>query len=177
MKWRSFIGGLAVGSVLVGAGGVYLMAKEGTRGVLMPRKHFFDSASDRLGDGFITVSGTLTGPEVGLPDNHYSIKCFKRLGSCDVITYDGVGHNHVGQANHEEWKIVKWEPDLVVVDSDPAPDACSRVTLNLLRRSEEAQYIRHPMNETGSNCDTVEMRTFRWRIDDPPYWRRADGRE
>lgn len=178
MKRSSFIVGVALGAVLGGAGGIYLLAEEGKEPVLMPRKHFFDTArEERLGDGYISVSGALSGAGIGNPNNHYSIVCFKDRGSCDVITYESIGHNHVGTPTREEWKILRWEPSLVVVDSDPAPDACSRVTLNLLRDSEEAQYVRHPMNVTAPNCDSIEMKVFRWHIDDPPYWRRADAKQ
>lgn len=179
--WK-FVAGFVTGLVLMGAGALYLLYKIDRQMLVFPRKEFMDLRTAEPGHGYVMFAGTITGPEgadgVGNRNNHFRMECDQARNQCDVIDFAQIGPNQIGAANLEHWTIQRWTPDLIVVRSNAPATACSHVIVNILRRTREVQYIREPQmqNATAPDCQNVEMRLFRWTIEDSPWWRDMDSR-
>lgn len=178
---KGFWIGLALGVVVTGAGGIYLLVKQEGEQIALPRKQFFDMGERIPGHGYVRVSGAITGTpgnEVGNHNNYFSMTCVQDRGECDVIDFSQIGSNQISEPTLERWSIQRWTPDLIVVRSNAAPEACSHVIINILRPARQVQYIREPQmeNATSPDCQMVEMRLFRWSLEETLWWRDMDRR-
>jgi|SRR5262245_45116539 len=95
MKWLVFIAGL-----IDGAGGTFATVvyahmnwekKDDT--IIFPMKVFYEHEND----GRVFISGTLTGPGVGYPNNTYTISCVKDEHECSISHIDQIGTNLIGR--------------------------------------------------------------------------------
>jgi hypothetical protein len=175
---RGAVLGFVAGVVLTGSGALWLLEKEADSPLVLPRK---DYSGQQLpnGQSWVFFSGAITGEEVGYPNNFFRAHCSEADRECQIITMRQIGRNQIGEPDIETWQVVRWTPDLIVVSSqqNTPPLGCSRVILNILPRTEEVQYIREPINHTSPECYNMDMRLFRWSINETLWWKQMDERQ
>ncbi|MFL6948620.1 MAG: hypothetical protein ACJ8FU_10535, partial [Xanthobacteraceae bacterium] len=77
--------------------------------IVFAPKNFWDS-KDSFGDGFINVSGTLTGEGLGYKNNTYSLSCYKDRMECWVSYVEQIGPAQVGRMSAPDiYPIAKWD--------------------------------------------------------------------
>jgi len=172
---RSFLAGFAVAAVLASAGVYWLETNPVHTEILFPQKRFLHSRA-APGQGYVAFAGAIAGENIGRPNNYLGGQCDEQSMRCTLVDFGEIGPRHIGEPNLETWPVVSWTPSLIVVRSNPPAPGCTHVTLNVLPAREEVQYIRETHNPTGPNCEHIENRVFRWHLDDPPGWRRINGR-
>src|SRR5262249_39908598 len=92
-EWRviamgKFIAGLLLGALATAGAAIYLMANKPTATeddqIMFAQKSFFDGKQIGGMDGWVAISGTLTGKGLAYPNNTYAISCIKENKACLV---------------------------------------------------------------------------------------------
>jgi hypothetical protein len=178
-KLAIFIGGLLVGAV--GAFGtlVYLEARKPAPDddIMFAKKVFFDSKQTALGDGYVGISGTLTGKNLGYPNNTYAVTCTKEWKGCFVSYVQQIGPNQIGRMESPfGYPIVKWDDYEVIAQEEPNLFGCLRVTITIDRKTEALLWVEEPINQTKPSCKNVDSTLRKYSIEDSPGWKRLFGK-
>jgi hypothetical protein len=168
-----FICGLLLGAVGAFGAVVYLETHKPTQDdqLIFAPKNFYDSK--QAGEfGLVAISGTLTGK--GLANNTYAVSCYGRYKSCFVANVEQIGHDQIGRMdNPSDYPIVKWTEYEVIAQEEPTLSGCFRVTMTIDRKREELLWVEEPINQTKPSCKDADTSIRKYRIEDPPRWKRA----
>ena len=174
MKVVSFILGVVAGAI--GAFGLvfYLqfqkLANEDSQIIFAP-KSFLDSKQNNE-FGYVAISGTLTGKDVGYSNNTYGLSCMKRFNACFVAYIEQIGRDQIGIIQDPiDFPIVKWNDSEVVAQEEPSLLNCFRVTITIDRKREELSWVEEPINQTEPTCKNADRTTRKYSIEDSPRWK------
>lgn len=142
--------------------------------IIFGAKVFYDSAksalNSNLGNGIVFISGTLTGDGLAYKNNSYSVTCYEERRECVVYSVDQIDFNQVGYLDvPTSYPITKWTP-FEIVASDVGPFNCTRVTISLERKTEEAVWVEEPNNQSSAACKTADTQVRKFTIESPPFW-------
>jgi hypothetical protein len=175
MKWILFVVGLVLGAIGAFATVVYAhmnRLEERDDNIVFSDKTYSD-----LGDESVGISGTLTGPGVGYPNNTYSISCYKKRGECWYNSIEQIGKNQVGRLDFVgSIPIRQWNAYEVIASDDPSALSCWKITITISRKTETALWVEEPINPTRPLCARADMQIHKYTIEDSPGWKRVMGR-
>lgn len=180
MKWIFLLCG-----IVVGVGGsfgttIYLQTQRHTQAndeLIFAAKNFYDS-KQTIGDGYVAVSGTLTGEGLGYPNNTYSVACFQDRKECLISYIQQIGPNQIGRMDAPTpYPIVKWDPYEVVATDEPSPMSCAKTTITIERNQGSVLWVEEPINQSKPSCKNSDMKIRKWAIEDSPGWRRIFGKK
>jgi hypothetical protein len=135
--------------------------------VIFGKKFFFDSA-DNVGEGVVSITGTLAGDGVGYKNNTTNISCYRDRMECLVTLVEQIGAHQIGRLESPAfYQITKWSNFEVVSVSD---DPCVKITINLERKSETALWVQEPSNQTSAFCKDSDTKIHKWTIENSLYW-------
>jgi len=168
MKWIIFACGLIVGAALAFATTMAQHTQVDTPSrdntIIFPQKLFSD-----LGDASVSISGTLTGEDLGYPNNQYVIACFRDRQECWSNYVEQIGHNQVGRlVTPVSFRITEWNASEVVAGGD---SICQKTTITLSRKSETALWVEEPINQTRPECKMGHTTIQKFTIEDSPGWK------
>src|SRR5882757_1422069 len=119
----------------------------------------------------IEVSGTLTGPDVGYPNNTYVVSCTRDRKECFVTEVDA-DKGYVSRVTGAEiYPIVSWTNTEVVAKEEAYISGCSRRTISIARKRSVLLVVQEPINQTSTFCAKSETRVLKWTVEDPAYYR------
>lgn len=170
---KQFLGGLALGAVIVGGAAYFFIRAEMAVPLIFPPSRYYDAGET---NGLVRVQGAVTGTEdnrVGDPNNFISVACWRERNECDVIDIAEFRAGQVSEPTLERWPIQSWTPEQIVVASFPPGQECYRVILTINRRTKRVEYSRQPQMNLARNerCRRMEMRLSRWTISEGVSWR------
>ena len=136
---------------------------------------FYDSAKSKLNFtyGIVFVSGTLTGDDLAHKNNSYAVTCYEDLRECYVYSVDQIGFNQVGYLEMPiPYPITKWTPDEIIASDVVPPNLnCTRITISLERKTEEAVWVEEPINQSSAACKNADTQVRKYTIESPPFWK------
>jgi hypothetical protein len=144
--------------------------------VIFGVKIFHDSANSNLnlGNGIVSISGTLTGDGVAYKNNSYSVTCYEDRRECLVYSVDQIYSNQVGFLETPTfYPITKWTLDEIVASEDVVPlvPKCTRITISIERKTEEAIWVEEPINQASVACKDADTQVHKYTIESPPFWK------
>ena len=149
-----FLVGALFGAIGVFGWVIYSEANKPVRrnDLIFAAKNFYDTKEN--GElGFLTISGTLTGPDIAYPNNTYAISCYGRHKACFVSSVDQIGAEQIGSmASAADYPIIKWTDFEVVAQEEVSPFGCLRVTITIDRKREQVLWLEEPVNQSEPNC-------------------------
>ena len=138
---------------------------------MFSQRAFFDSVTT-TGDGFVYISGTLTGEGIGYKNNSTVIACYKDGMECMTYIVEQIGENQIGRLEWpDKYRIEKWNKHNIVAANPPLPSDCSKTTITIERETETALWVNEPTNQTDPYCKSAETRILKWTIEDSPAWK------
>ena len=138
--------------------------------IIFAAKAFYDSAKTKS-DGFVYIGGTLAGEGIANKNNTVMIACYNERKECLFSSVDQVGPNQVCRLGApDRYPIKTWNPDEIIATGPYASD-CRKITINLDRRTESVVWVEEPINQARAACKTADSKTYRWSIEDPPFWK------
>jgi hypothetical protein len=144
----------------------------GSEDMIFGIKGFYDSAETAIGDGFVTIKGTLAGDGVGYKNNSINVACHKDRGECLVSSIEQISSNQLSSLNGPSiYPITKWDAyEVIATGSGDAMD-CRKVTINLERKTQTAAWVEEPINQSRAACKDADTKIYKWTIEDPPFWK------
>lgn len=128
------------------------------------RKFYYDTA-DTLSDGFVTLSGTLSGAELGYKNNTTNISCYKDRMECLITVIEQIGRHQIGRLRSPEpYKITKWDDFEIVSVDDSGPTSCVKVTVSVERKSKTALWVQEPINQARAFCKNADTKIYNGRL-------------
>ena len=87
--------------------------------VVFDNKVFYDSGQTAVGDGVVSISGTLTGEGVGNKNNTVTVTCYQDRMECLAYSIAQIGPNQLGKLEVPGiFPITKWDNyEIVAVES------------------------------------------------------------
>jgi hypothetical protein len=141
--------------------------------IIFPMKVFTDGGPD--GD-FVNVEGTLTGEGIGYPNNTTEIVCYRSDMRCITASVDQLSPRQVGSMGPPlELAVTNWSAS-VVTAVGPSEGTCARLTINIDRRAEGVEWVQEPINQSQLFCKNASTKTYKWSIENPPFWQRMKER-
>lgn len=179
MKWIFLICGIVAGATGAVAAMIYLQVQrrafEGDQ-LIFAAKSFYDS-KQTVRDGYVAISGTLTGEGLGYPNNTYSIACFQDRKECVLSYVEQIGHYQIGHMEAPTvYPIEKWDAYEIVAADEPGPRRCTKVTITIERRQGTLLWVQEPINQTIPACKDSDTKIYKWTIEDSPGWKRLFGK-
>jgi hypothetical protein len=124
------------------------------------------------------VSGTLTGPGLGYPNNAYAITCSQEERTCQVSSIEQIGRKQVGRLDGPwPYHVVKWSDFEIVAADEPNDIACGRVMITIDRRSQSILWLEEPTNQNRPSCKDSDTAIRKYTIEDAPGWKRIMERK
>jgi hypothetical protein len=145
--------------------------------IIFGAKAFSDSAKSNfnyLGYDIVSVTGTLTGDGIAYKNNSYSVTCYEDRRECLVYSVDEIGDNQVGYLEIPTfYPIMKWTPDEIVASEHVVPlvPRCTKITISLERKTEEAVWVEEPINQAIAACKNADTQIRKFTIESPPFWK------
>ena len=142
--------------------------------VIFDNKVFYDTGQTAVGDGVVSISGTLTGEGVGNKNNTVTVTCYQDRMECLAYSIAQIGPNQLGKLDVPGiFPITKWDNyEIVAVESGDTV-ACRKATVSIERKTETAVWVEDPINQTQPACKETHTKIYRWTIEDPPFWKRS----
>jgi hypothetical protein len=167
---KKFIIGCLLGTVVVGAGAIFVIKKIENRPVMFASKRVFKHSESLVFEGSIYGDGD----ENDRPINNYIRGvCSKEAMSCELQTMDEI-NGYVGAMWTETIPIRSWDDNQLVADSkglSSIKEQCSWYKIAVDLRTEHIDYIRYPNEHAKQECQKYATeKVFRWRVDNGPAW-------
>jgi hypothetical protein len=172
-----FISGVLLGAVGAFGTVVYLETRKPAQDdqLVFAPKNFYDSKQGGV-DGYVGISGTLTGKGLGYPNNTYAVSCIGEYKACFVAYVRQIGHDHIGRMeNPAAYPIVKWTEYEVVAQEEASLFGCYRVTMTIDRKMRALLWVEEPINQTKPNCKDADTTIRKYSIEDSPGWKKLHG--
>ena len=121
--------------------------------VIFDNKVFYDSGQTAVGDGVVSISGSLTGEGVGNKNNTVTVTCYQDRMECLAYSIAQIGPNQLGKLEVPGiFPITKWDNyEIVAVESGDTV-ACRKATVSIERKTETAVWVEDPINQTQPAC-------------------------
>jgi hypothetical protein len=108
--------------------------------VIFDNKVFYDTGQTALGDGVVSISGTLTGEGVGNKNNTATVTCYQDRMECLTYSIAQIGPNQLGKLDVPSiFPITKWDNNEIVAIESGDTLACvekQRSASNAKRRRQ-----------------------------------------
>jgi hypothetical protein len=125
-------------------------------------------------DGFVSISGTLTGENLSgtftgnniAKNNTVNVSCYKDRMECLAASINQIGSNQLGGLVSSMFPIITWNEYEVVATSGDSD--CVRITVSLERKSETALWVEEPISQ--ERCKNTENKVHKWTVENPPFW-------
>jgi hypothetical protein len=176
MKWFLFVGGLILGAVGAFAATIYTQTRNTFDDqILFPAKSFYDSGDDGSFP-IIVVTGTLTGDDLGYPNNTFVIACHLHEKECLVTSAQQIGHNQIGSLDAPfSYPIVKWNAyEVIAQDEAASPVLCATQTITIERKQKSFLWVQEPINQTTPFCKNADTKIHKYTIEDSPGWKQME---
>jgi hypothetical protein len=132
-------------------------------------KNFYDSKEPAGEFAAVHISGTLTGKNLGYPNNTYAVSCYGTYRACFVAYVEQIGHDQIGRMqNPAAYPIVKMNQFEVVAQEEAPLFGCYRVTITIDRKAEQLLWLEEPINQTKPNCKDADATNRKYSIEDSP---------
>ena len=142
--------------------------------VIFDNKVFYDTGQTAVGDGVVSISGTLTGEGVGNKNNTVSVTCYQDRQECLIYSIAQIGPNQLGKLDVPGiFPITKWDNDEIIAVESGDTVACRKATISIERNKETAVWGEDPINQTHPACKYTHTKIYKWTIEDPPFWKRS----
>ena len=107
-----------------------------------------------------------------LPSTPCSTKRGTKPGWREVTSIDQIAPNQLGTLTAPyKLPISKWDTYEIVARSSDNVYDCTKITLNLRREKQMAEWVQEPINQATALCKDAENRTYKWTIENPPFWK------
>jgi hypothetical protein len=145
-------------------------ASDDSAEIIFPAKSFYDSAQP-TGDGYVYITGRLSGDGIGYRNNTISVSCYQDRNECFSSTIEQIGPNQIGRLDSPTiFDITKWDANEVSATEGNEATDCQRTTIIIARKTEKLRWIAEPMNQSRlSSCKDAGDKTYNWTIESPPY--------
>ena len=139
--------------------------------IMFAAKSFYDS-TQTAGEGFVYISGTLSGDGVAYKNNTVAVSCYKDRMECLTNSIEQIGPNQVSRlAQPISHPITKWDSYEIVATGLVTPMSCRKDTISIVRKSESAVWVEEPVNQSSALCKNADTRILKWTIEDSPDWK------
>jgi hypothetical protein len=139
--------------------------------IIFAKKNYFDSPDAVL------VSGTLTGPGLGYPNNTYAMGCYREHKECWMTYVQAIGGLQIGRMDApSSYEIRKWTDSEVVAGHD-APYGCFKTTITIERRTQVVLWVEEPVNQTSPSCKDAKNEIRKYTIENSPGWDKIFGKK
>lgn len=174
MRWVFLIVGAVLGFVGGASALLYLQARgpageTGEMAIMFDSKNYYDT------DAVISVSGTLTGPDMAYPNNTYNLTCYQELKQCWSSDIEAIGDRHIGRLGPPSvWDIRSWTK-YEIVAGDDASFGCLKTTITISRGSQNVLWVEEPVNQTKPFCKDAKNEIRKFTIEDSPGWKKLNA--
>jgi hypothetical protein len=139
--------------------------------IMFAAKSFYDSAQT-TGEGFVYISGTLSGDGVAYKNNTVAISCYKDRMECLINSIEQIGPNQLSRlADPISYPITKWDSYEIVATGLVTSMSCRKDTISIVRKSESVVWVEEPVNQSSAVCKNADTRILKWTIEDSPGWK------
>ena len=163
-----FFAGVAVGAVLVGGLGWYLLDQQAREPLRFPTYQLMD-----IGD-YVRLEGSLIGGESPPVNGFYSVQCFEPRLECEITSISEIGRKHLGMFDQTTLPVSEWsETHIRMSSKDEAfvANACNFYQIDIDRENKSATYTRRPLETAPMDCgERFEERVLRWQFGDGEAW-------
>ncbi len=163
-----FFAGVAVGAVLVGGLGWYLLDRQANEPIRFPTYQMMD-----LRD-YVRVEGSLTGGESAPVNSFYSVQCYQHRMECDITSMSEIGRKHLGMFDQATLPVSEWSKTHIRMSSKDLAlqgNACNFYEIAIDRQKKSATYTRRPLETAPMDCgERFEERVLRWQFGDGEAW-------
>jgi hypothetical protein len=163
------VGGVAMGAYLMHHIDQNSQPKQTITSIVFPDKVYADT------QGYVTIMGRWDGEGVYYKNNATLIGCNQQQSVCSYYTIEQIGVNQVGSLNNPtEMPITHWD-DSVITATDAGQDGgvlCVKNTINIDRKSETAELVIEPINQSTLNCAKADNKIYKWWIGGSIFWDR-----
>jgi hypothetical protein len=137
------------------------------REIMMAEKMYYEN--DFGGTEFVTLSGILTGEDLGYPNNSHAVTCWSDRKECYVSSIEQIGPNQIGRLDGPySYPVVKWTATQVVARDDATTLGCSRTTITIDRTSRALLWVEEPINQMQPNCKDAATTIRKYSLEDSP---------
>jgi hypothetical protein len=139
--------------------------------IIFAQKDFYDSAQT-TGEGFVSISGTLSGDGVAYKNNTVAVSCYKDRMECLTNSIEQIGPNQVSRlAQPTSYPITKWDTYEIVATGLVTSMSCRKDTISIVRKSQSAVWVEEPINQSSAACKNADTRLLKFTIEDSPGWK------
>jgi hypothetical protein len=183
MKFLIFLGGAFFGAVGIIAAAIYFQfprsaAAISENDIVFSSKGFYDTGGEGRQISLVAIWGTLTGPDMAYPNNHYSIGCYGDTQECLVANVQAIGGLQIGRMDAPaRYPIVKFTKAEVVAREETSDFSCTRTTFTIDRTQQIALWVEEAINQTKPACKNTKPGMRKFTIEDSPQWRKIFGKK
>lgn len=169
MRWKSFLGGFGIATVLMVAASGWVIVKVEQQPIRMGSVfNLYDDKAKR-GQGYIAFSGALGGGEMHT-SNIFAGTCREVRMTCETADVAQIAPHQVGRLHNDVYYVTKWTPEIVEAQSGPGWPRCVTIKIVIHRQTKLVEYIRAPRaGNVKRGCEYLEQRTI-GRIIGEPNW-------
>lgn len=139
--------------------------------IMFAPKAFYDS-DQTTGEGFVYISGTLSGDGVAYKNNTVAVTCYKDRMECLTSSIEQIGPNQVSRLDQPtSYPITKWDTYEIVATGLVTSMSCRKDTISIVRKSESAVWVEEPINQSSAACINAGTRFLKLTIEDSPGWK------
>jgi hypothetical protein len=123
----------------------------------------------------VYVTGTMTGPAIGYPNNIVGLTCYRDRNYCAYTSVHAIGANHIARMDPpNEYDIVKWDDDEIIAE-DQSTVHCQKITITIDRKARQLAWVEEPINQTEASCVNPTTEIAKYTIESSPGWKRVYG--
>ena len=133
----------------------------------LPQFQYYESR------GFLSITGSLIGDDVGYKNNTWKIICVDGEETCTVADVEEIGRNQLGEINVGKWEVTNYNAQTITLD-DNDPTSCGHSIIIINRVAKTANYTNSPQNQDKDYCKKFNKfvrrkvaETDAWQIGNP----------
>lgn len=129
--------------------------------------------------GFLSITGSLVGDDVGYKNNTWKIICVDGEETCTVADVEEIGRDQLGEIDVGKWEVTNYNAQTITLDNNE-PTSCGHPIIVINRVAKTVNYTNSPQNQDKDWCKKynkfvhqVTARTDAWQIGNPKQpWER-----
>jgi hypothetical protein len=158
------------GRIILVTATAWLLASCGVpkdRAWALPEYQYYDQR------GYLSITGTLMGDDVGYKNNTWKIICVYGEETCTVAEVEEIGRDQLGEIDIGKWEVTNYNAQSITLDNQD-PTACGHPIIIINRVAKTVNYTNSPQNQDKEWCKKYNefvkqktAKTLNWRIGDP----------